>query len=231
MLGLYVSDHPLMGAEARCGARIDCTHRRAARARRRRDRDRRRRRHRPAAEVHEEGRPDGHVRARGPRGRDRGDGVPEDDARVRATSSPTTPSSCVKGRVDGRDDRPSSCAMEVTVLEAVERRPRRRCESVSARRSPSEELIDNLKRLLVEHPGDVAGVPAPRRGQVLRLSDAVPRRRRQRPRGRARGCFWARTRSSPEHATWRSTLVTADGRDPGAEMAQWDLHHDDPGAG
>ena len=104
MLGLYVSDHPLMGAEAALRRRTDCTHRRARRA------------SRTAtsltvggvvtslpAQVHQEGRPDGRLRPRGPAGVDRGDGLPEDHEQT-ATSSPTTPSSCVKGRVDGRED-------------------------------------------------------------------------------------------------------------------------------
>ena len=37
MLGLYVSDHPLLGVEAALRRKVDCTHRRARRARGRRD--------------------------------------------------------------------------------------------------------------------------------------------------------------------------------------------------
>ena len=121
MLGLYVSDHPLMGAE-RHAAPAQSTARSPS-SRELDDgamRDRRRRRHRPRAEVHEARRPDGHVRARGPRRRDRGDGVPEDHAASRASSSPTTRSCSCRGRVDGREDVAKLMCLDVTVLEAVE---------------------------------------------------------------------------------------------------------------
>ena len=92
MLGLYVSDHPLMGAEAALRRRTDCTIAELAEREDGTDGHRRRPRHQPAAQVDQEGRPHGRLRARGPA-----------DARSRswssrrrcpttATSSQTTPS-------------------------------------------------------------------------------------------------------------------------------------------
>ena len=81
MLGLYVSDHPLLGVEHVLARRADCSIGRAHRARtgptgtvvtvaglvtR------------PAAQGHQAGQPVGDRHARGPRGRHRGDGVPAD---------------------------------------------------------------------------------------------------------------------------------------------------------
>ena len=82
MLGLYVSDHPLLGApDPRPARRLHDL--RGARARRRQHAHRRRDRQRPDAQVHEARRPDGHVHPRGSRRDRRGHGVPEDDAAVR----------------------------------------------------------------------------------------------------------------------------------------------------
>ena len=83
MLGLYVSDHPMMGAERALRKYIDCTLSRAARRPGGRDEDGRRHRHRAQPSLHEARRPHGDVRARGPRRRTRGDGLPEDDGAVR----------------------------------------------------------------------------------------------------------------------------------------------------
>ncbi len=88
MLGLYVSDHPLMGFEQALARHTDCSlsdhagggprsRRPGPRALGRRGRDR------PPPLLHEEGRPDGPVRARGPPGRHGGLRVPQDDGRVR----------------------------------------------------------------------------------------------------------------------------------------------------
>jgi DNA polymerase III alpha subunit len=68
MLGLYVSDHPLMGAEGAAPRRTDCTIAELAECDDGADAHRRRRRHQPAAQVDQEGRPHGGVRARGPAG-------------------------------------------------------------------------------------------------------------------------------------------------------------------
>ena len=80
MLGLYVSDHPLLGAEATLSAEGRRRHRRARLVRRRGHEVDRRRHHRPAAQVDPQGRPDGRVRPRGPALVGRGDGVPPHDA-------------------------------------------------------------------------------------------------------------------------------------------------------
>ena len=88
MLGLYVSDHPLMGFEAALARHTDCTlsdmredgrasGRPLARA------DGRRRGDRSSSLLHEEGRPHGPLRARGPAGRHGGLRLPQDHGRVR----------------------------------------------------------------------------------------------------------------------------------------------------
>ena len=98
MLGLYISDHPLMGLEGSL-ARLDRLHpgRAAGHRSRRRQRDRRRDRlrrggpgpprrrggHRSDPPLHQEGRPDGHLRARGPQRLDRGVRLPEGHGRLR----------------------------------------------------------------------------------------------------------------------------------------------------
>ena len=70
MLGLYVSDHPLLGVEAALRRKVDHVGRRPRRAwTTARMVDARRRHHRPGPQVHQEGRPDGRLRARGPRRR------------------------------------------------------------------------------------------------------------------------------------------------------------------
>ena len=66
MLGLYVSDHPLMGAEASLRRRCDGEAHRPPRDGRRRDAHLRRRGHRRPAQVDQEGRPHGGVHPRGP---------------------------------------------------------------------------------------------------------------------------------------------------------------------
>ena len=83
MLGLYVSDHPLFGVEAALRRKVEHSIVDARRARRRGDGPRRRRGHGADAEVHQARRPDGGVRARGPRGGDRGDAVPAHARRAR----------------------------------------------------------------------------------------------------------------------------------------------------
>ena len=89
MLGLYVSDHPLMGFEAALARHTDCTLVGHAGGRTRpaagplAGAGGGRGGHRPAALVHEEGRPHGPVRPRRPAGGDGGLRLPEDDGRVR----------------------------------------------------------------------------------------------------------------------------------------------------
>ena len=82
MLGLYVSDHPLKGAEAALRRHAEVTVAESARARRRLRAGGRRHRHLARAQVDQEGRPHGHLRARGPGPRHRGHGLPEDDGRM-----------------------------------------------------------------------------------------------------------------------------------------------------
>ena len=94
MLGLYISDHPLMGLEGSLARLTDCTLAElrdfdpdamaACRVRRRRrGQGGRRRGHRAPAALHEEGRPHGHLRPGGPQRLDRGVRVPEDHGRLR----------------------------------------------------------------------------------------------------------------------------------------------------
>ena len=84
MLGLYVSDHPLMGAEGALRRRTECT---IAELEGVEDGTRAGggwAGHQPPAQVDQEGRPDGGLRPRGPAGVHRGDGLPQDHAAVRA---------------------------------------------------------------------------------------------------------------------------------------------------
>ena len=88
MLGLYVSDHPLMGFEAALARHTDCTlsdmrEDDTAVGDRSPVRSVGRRGDRPAALLHEEGRPDGPLRARGPAGGHGGLRLPQDHGRVR----------------------------------------------------------------------------------------------------------------------------------------------------
>jgi DNA polymerase-3 subunit alpha len=120
MLGLYVSDHPLLGVEAALRRKVDCSVADAA------ERDDGamitlgRRDHQPGAQVHQEGRPDGRLRAGGPRRGHRVTVFPRvlmeqghkllDDAIV-----------TVKGRIDKRDEsRIGFMAQDVQVLEGLE---------------------------------------------------------------------------------------------------------------
>ena len=107
-------------------------------------------------------------------GRGRGDGVPEDDDRSTATCSTTTPSSCVKGRLDLRDDTPKIIAMEVTRPELVARqRAAGAHPGRSSTRSPTPRSA-RLKDILAEHPGDspvFVHLESPEKTTVLRLGD------------------------------------------------------------
>ena len=93
MLGLYVSDHPLFGVGGGAAPQGRALDRRPRRAGRREHGAHRRGDHRADPEVHQEGRPDGGVRARGPRGEHRGDAVPPHAAGARPQAAPTTSSS------------------------------------------------------------------------------------------------------------------------------------------
>ena len=93
MLGLYVSDHPMMGAERALRKYVDCT---LSELREGREGEMKtvggivtalNRKYTKRGDLM------GDVRARGPRRRARGDGVPQDDGAATATCSRTTPSS------------------------------------------------------------------------------------------------------------------------------------------
>ena len=106
MLGLYVSDHPLFGVEAALSARSSTVIADLAELERRRPGARRRRRSPVWPGSSRSGRPDGRVRARGPRGLDRGDGVP-------AHAAGAGPQA--RGRRDRRRQGPARQARRVAV--------------------------------------------------------------------------------------------------------------------
>jgi DNA polymerase-3 subunit alpha len=153
MLGLYVSDHPLMGAESALRRRTDC-------------------RIDDLAEIEE-----GAIRTCGGvvtslsrKWTRKGDQMAvftlEDlQGGVEVMVFPKTMQTyghlldddrivCVKGRVDKRDDLPKLMATEITLFEGVttgEAPPLRVRLSASA---TSDELSARLKALLADHPGD-----------------------------------------------------------------------------
>jgi DNA polymerase III subunit alpha len=167
MLGLYVSDHPLMGADAMLRRRSDCS----------------------VADVFE--RADGEMLTVG--------GVITSLARkytkkgdlmavftledlggsIEVMVFPKVMSEqgfkladdtlvLVRGRVDGREDVAKLMCLDVTVVEAVSDTAtplRIRVNPTSA----SEQVIDHLKRLLTEHPGDTPVLLHLGERQVLRL--------------------------------------------------------------
>ena len=177
MLGLYVSDHPLLGAEAALRRKSDGTLADLRRARRRR-------RSAPSAASSPASSASGPARAtswpcspwrtsRAPievmvfpkTMTDHGHKLADDAVVV------------VRGRVDKREDQPKLIAMDVEPFEpmAGEAFPLR-VKVASA--ALSEAVIDELKRLLAEHPGDSAGVPPPRRAAGAAAARGVDRRRR-----------------------------------------------------
>jgi len=169
MLGLYVSDHPLMGAEASLRRRTECS----------------------IAEL--EGVEDGTMRVVGglvtslqrkwtkkgdlmavfvledlqssiecmvfPKTMQQFGHLLEDDAVV-----------CVKARVDGRDDTPKLMAMDIQVFEPISDG----APPVRIRLSPnalSEPLLAGLKGLLSEHPGESQVFLHLGDRQIVRLPD------------------------------------------------------------
>jgi DNA polymerase III subunit alpha len=169
MLGLYVSDHPLMGADAALRRRTECT----------------------LAEL--EGVEDGTVRVVGGlvtslqrKWTKKGDlmavFVLEDlQASIEVMVFPKTMQQyghlltddavvCVKGRIDGRDDTPKVMALELTVFEPVTDG----APPVRIRVSPNalnEQLLGQLKGLLGEHQGESQVFLHLGERQVLRLPD------------------------------------------------------------
>ena len=84
MLGLYVSDHPLMGAQAALARHVESTLTEAKEMQRRARPRRWAASSRPCQPpLHQAGRPDGHLRPRGPRGGHGGLRLPPDDDRLR----------------------------------------------------------------------------------------------------------------------------------------------------
>ena len=169
MLGLYVSDHPLMGAEAALRRRTECT----------------------IAEL--EGVEDGTVRVVGGlvtslqrKWTKKGDlmavFVLEDlQASIEVMVFPKTMQQfghlladdavvCVKGRIDGREDTPKIMALEISVFEPLTDG----APPVRVRVSPNalnEGLLAQLKGLLAEHPGESQVFLHLGERQVLRLPD------------------------------------------------------------
>ena len=169
MLGLYVSDHPLMGAEASLRRRTECS----------------------IAEL--EGVEDGSMRVVGGlvtslqrKWTKKGDlmavFVLEDlQSSIEVMVFPKTMQQyghlladdavvCMKGRVDGRDDTPKLMAMEIEIFEPISDG----APPVRIRLTPnalSEPLLAGLKGLLGEHPGESEVLLHLGERQVVRLPD------------------------------------------------------------
>jgi DNA polymerase-3 subunit alpha len=169
MLGLYVSDHPLMGAEASLRRRTECS----------------------IADL--EGVEDGTVRVVGGlvtslqrKWTKKGDlmavFVLEDlQASIEVMVFPKTMQQfghlldddaivCVKARVDGRDDQPKLMAMEIQIFEPITDG----APPVRINVSPnalSEHLLGGLKGLLREHPGESQVFLHLGERQIVRLPD------------------------------------------------------------
>jgi DNA polymerase-3 subunit alpha len=169
MLGLYVSDHPLMGAEASLRRRTECS----------------------ITEL--EGAEDGSIRTVGGlvttlqrKWTKKGDlmavFVLEDlQASIEVMVFPKTMQQfghllvddaivCVKGRVDGRDDQPKLMATDIQMFEPITDG----APPVRIKVSPnalSEHLLGGLKGLLREHPGESQVFLHLGERQVVRLPD------------------------------------------------------------
>ena len=169
MLGLYVSDHPLMGAEASLRRRTECS----------------------IAEL--EGVDDGSMRVVGGlvtslqrKWTKKGDlmavFVLEDlQASIEVMVFPKTMQQyghlltddavvCLKARIDGRDDTPKLMAMEIQIFEPITDG----APPVRIRLTPnalSEPLLAGLKGLLSEHPGESQVFLHLGEQQIVRLPD------------------------------------------------------------
>ena len=104
---------------------------------------------------------------------------PKTMQRATATSSPTTPSSCVKGRVDSRDDQPKLIAMEIERVRADHRRRAAAAHQAVARRASPSTLLGRPQGPAARAPRRVAGVPPPRRAPGAAPARRVHRRRRR----------------------------------------------------
>jgi DNA polymerase-3 subunit alpha len=170
MLGLYVSDHPLMGVEWALRRRSDSV----------------------IAELAEK--PDGAIVTVGGvitglarKFTKRGDPMAvftlEDlDSSIEVTVFPKSMLEhghklvddaivLVKGRVDSREDTPKLLCSDLTVLDASELGQAVPLKLRLPAATLSEQRIDTLKRLLSEHPGDSPVHLHLGEGKVLRLSD------------------------------------------------------------
>ena len=193
MLGLYVSDHPLMGAERALRRYVDVHARRARASCDDGDDAHRRRASSPRCSRKYTKRGDlmATFVLEDLAAVDRGDGVPEDDGCSTASCSTTTRSSCVKGRLDVREDTPKLMAMEITRPELVARqRPAGAAPGAGSARSPTPRSR-RLKEILAAAPRRQPGVRAPRGPGE---DDRAPPRRRLPLRRRA-------TASSPSSAS------------------------------
>ena len=86
----------------------------------------------------------------------------------------------VKARVDKRDDLPKLIAMEIDVVEGVSDAAEPFRIAVSPNRLTAE-LIAQLKDILLEHPGDHPVAAAPGRRQGAATAAGIRRRRRHQP--------------------------------------------------
>jgi DNA polymerase-3 subunit alpha len=170
MLGLYVSDHPLLGAEAALRRKTDCT----------------------LAEIAERNDGDivtvgGVVTALNRKYTRKGDLMAvfqledlETSVEVMVFPKPMADHGyklrddtivCIRGRVDARDDQPKLMAMEVSVPELVfDGAPPLRLRLAPSQ--VSEDVVSNLQRLLADHPGQSqVFLHLGDAGKVLRLPD------------------------------------------------------------
>ncbi|HEV8296194.1 MAG TPA: DNA polymerase III subunit alpha [Acidimicrobiales bacterium] len=171
MLGLYISDHPLMGAETALRRRTDCT----------------------IAELTEAGegamkRVGGVITSLQKKWTKKGDlmavFVLEDlETSVEVMVFPKTMSEhgyklvddavvCLRARVDARDDLPKLIAHEIDLFEATDATAAPPVRVRLPANAVHPRLIDDLKILLGEHPGEsLVFLPIDDR-QVLRLPDS-----------------------------------------------------------
>ena len=196
MLGLYVSDHPLMGFEGALTRHTDSTlsdmrEEDIVAGDRSPVRIGRGRGDRPAPLLHEEGRPDGPVRPRRPAGGHGGLRVPQDHGRVRGPDRERRHRGH-QGRLDTREEEPKIVCMEVSrpLLD--------RGEEDLHIKLPLGVLTDRRGRGsqggAERPPGALAGA-SPRRRKGAEASARVQRRLPQRPRGRAQAAAGSECRS------------------------------------
>ncbi len=150
---------------------------------RRRDARRRRRGHRPPAQVHQEGRPHGHLRPRGPRRPpSRSWSSPDDAEHGHKLADDAVV--CVKGRLDTRDDQPK---LDLHGDHAGRARRRRRPAGARSTCPPPSLTEPGGRRAEAaarRAPGRLAGVP---------------------PRGRDRCCACPPSSASTPPTAWSAS--------------------------